>query len=82
VKGWQRRRHDERVESYQKRGERTEDEGPALRGPSVVSYQQLPNVVVSQGNGFRTATIVLLIIAATVGVGMVVLLVTFSLAFT
>ena len=45
-----------------------------------MSYQQLPNVVVNQGNGFRTATIVLLIIAAIVGVGMVVLLVTFSLA--
>jgi hypothetical protein len=51
-------------------------------GRRVVSYQQLPNVVVNQGNGFRTATIVLLIIAAIVGVGIVVLLVTFSLAFT
>jgi hypothetical protein len=36
LQGWQHRRHDERVESYQIRGERTEDECPALRGPQPV----------------------------------------------
>jgi hypothetical protein len=36
VQGWQRRRHDERVEPHQKRGERTEDERPAPRGPQYV----------------------------------------------
>jgi hypothetical protein len=47
-----------------------------------MSYQPPPQVVVNQGYGCRTAAIVLLIIAAIVGVGIVVLLVTFSLAFT
>jgi hypothetical protein len=36
MQGWQRRRHDERVEPHQKRGERTKDKGPALRGPKHV----------------------------------------------